>query len=198
MVVRKTKIWAFVAVFVVGFVACNGNGTEGSDSETNASPAGASANEYVSTLCAATSEWLGDVQELQAQVQASIQPGAEPSEAQQALRTFFDNTVSATNQLLGAVEGVGPPDVSGGAEVHNEISTRFEEVRDALEQGRSKVEDLPVDDREAFITEAGELRESVQSQLQAIGKALAQLSQPDLDAAAAEEPDCTGLSPTGG
>ena len=200
MNLRKTKIWPLVAMLAFGFIACDGNGSDGSQSEATATaePPPAGPSEYVATLCTTMTDWLTELQELQAQVQATVQPGAEPADAQEALRTFFDNAITATDDLLGAVEEVGTPAVNGGETIHSEITARFQEVRAALEQGRAEVDDLPIDDRQAFITEAADLRESFQSQLEAIGNALAQLSQPELDAAAAEEPSCTGLSPTGG
>lgn len=196
----KLKSWALVSVVILSLIGCDGNDPNGSQSEASATtePPQAGAGEYVATLCTSMSAWLGELQELQAQIQVDVQPGAEPVEAQEAIRTYFDNAITATDELLGTLDEVGTPAVDGGATIHSEISSRFKEVRDALEEGQAKVDDLPVDDRQAFIKEAADLRESVQSQLEAIGGALAQLSQPELDAAAAEEPSCGGLSPTGG
>ena len=199
---RKTikRLTLLVAV-VLALGACDGDdsGSTADDaSGARSSPPGAGAGEYMSVLCTEMSDWLTQLQELQAQIQISVEPGADPTEAQDALRTFFDNAITATDQLIGAIHEVGTPAVQGGNSIHEEVLKKFEDVNATLEEARSKVDTLPIEDRQEFVEKTAELRESVQSQLAAIGAALATLSQPDLDAAAAEVQACTGLKPTGG
>ena len=198
----KTTALALGLALVLGFGACDGDGSPdssgNSESPAEETPTTAGAPEYVATLCTEMSDWLADLQALQAQVQADVPPEAEPVEAQDAIRTFFDNAITATDDFLRAIEEVGAPSVDGGETIHNDLLTKFEEVKSALEEARAEVENLPVDDRAAFVEEATRLRESVTTQFESIGAALATLSQPDLDAAAANEPACSGISPTGG
>lgn len=200
---KKRRLLAFLVMpaFVLG--ACDDGGSETSpDASTSPTEAEdsapASAPEYVATLCTEMSDWLADLQALQAQVQSSVEPGASPQEAQEALRTFFDDAIGATDAFIGAIRDVGIPGVDDGERIHNDLLAKFDDVKGALEDARAEVENLPLDDRAAFATEAARLRESVTTQFQSIGAALATLSQPDLDAAAAEEPACSGISPTGG
>ncbi len=198
---KSTKLWALAFVLVLVFAACGGDDGEDTDapeaSETT-SAAPASAQEYVSTLCTEMQNWLTKLQEGQAQVQQTVQPGASPAEGQAALATFFDSAVTATDELITAIESAGVPDVEGGEEISQDIVAKFEDAKAALESARAQVDMLPTDDRQAFARASQELGATVQTQLESIGDALSSLSQPELDEAAAQEPACTALSPTGG
>ena len=199
---KSTKLWALAFVLILVFAACGGDNGEDTDeaapeaTETTSAPV--SAQEYVSTLCTEMQNWLTKLQEGQAQVQQTVQPGADPAEGQAALATFFDGAVTATDELITAIEGAGVPDVEGGEEISQDILTKFQDAKAALESARAQVDTLPTDDRKAFASAAQDLGATVQSQLQSIGDALSSLSQPELDEAAAQEPACTSLSPTGG
>ena len=200
---KSTKLWALASVLVLVFVACGGDdGDEEAAPEasetTSASPSTVGAQEYVSTLCTEMQNWLTKLQEGQTQVQQTVQPGADPAEGQAALATFFDSAVTATEELITAIEDAGVPDVEGGEAISQDILTKFQDAKEALESARAQVDTLPTDDPQAFGRAAQELGTAVQSQLESIGDALSTLSQPELDEAAAQEPACTSLSPTGG
>lgn len=203
---RRSPLVALVLVLALAFAACGGDDEETPEStastpatESSSPAAGTvSAEEYVSTLCTEMQNWLTKLQEGQAEVQATVQPGAPPEEGQAALATFFDGAVTATEELVTAIQGAGSPDVSGGEEIASELVAKFEEAQTALSDARAQVDSLPVDDRQAFAQAATKLGTTIQTQLQAIGTALSSLSQPELDAAAAEDPACMQLSPTGG
>ncbi|MDQ4095084.1 MAG: hypothetical protein M3174_02615 [Actinomycetota bacterium] len=198
---RALRGWAIALASVLVFAACDGGGETTNEAASTpaaetSSPATTSAEEYVSTLCTEMQNWLTRLQEGQAQVQESVQPGSSPQDGQQALAAFFDSAIAATDQLVTAVQNAGVPDVEGGEQISEELTSRFEEARAALESARAQVDQLPVDDPEAFRAAAEDLGASIQSQLEAIGQALSTLSQPELDQAASTDPTCTGLSPT--
>ncbi|MDQ4144800.1 MAG: hypothetical protein M3198_13880 [Actinomycetota bacterium] len=204
---RRSKIAALAMALVFVLGACGGDDeeeipttTESTPATESSSPAAStvSAQEYVSTLCTEMQNWLTALQEGQAEVQETVQPGAEPAEGQAALATFFDGAITATQDLVTAIQEAGVPDVEGGEEISADLLGKFEEAQAALEDARAQVDTLPVDDRTAFAEAATQLGTTIQTQLQAIGDALSSLSQPELDEAAAADPACTQLSPTGG
>ena len=160
-------------------------------------PAPVSAETYVSSLCTSMQAWITGLQEGQAQVEASVEPGNAES-GKQALAVFFDGAVTGTDTLITSVEGIGVPDVEGGDEIAATLVTRFSEAKTALENARSQVDTLPTDDPAAFKTATDELGGTIQTQLQAIGTALSALSQADLDAAANADPACQALGATTG
>ncbi|HYN37574.1 MAG TPA: hypothetical protein VEV82_11455 [Actinomycetota bacterium] len=196
---KSTKLWALAMLFVLAFAAC------GSDSETPTEDAPAedpaaeevTAQEFVSTLCTEMQNWITSLQEGQAEVQANVEPGNAES-GKQALAAFFDGAIAATDSLVAAIEGAGTPGVDGGAEVQQELVTKFQEARDALQSARDQVDSLPTDDPQAFADAAEALGQTIQTQLSAIGDALSSLSQAELDEAAQTEPACTSLTTTGG
>lgn len=202
---KSTRFWALALVLVLVFTACGGD-DGGGDTEaapetsqtTSASPSTVGAQEYVATLCTEMQNWLTKLQEGQTQVQETVQPGADPADGQAALATFFDGAVTATDELITAIEDAGVPDVEGGETISQDILAKFQDAKAALESARAQVDSLPTNDPQAFADAAQELGTTIQSQLQSIGDALSTLSQPELDQAAAQEPACTSLSPTGG
>ena len=199
----RFRLCALAIVSLLAFAACNDGETtttEAAPTTESSSPATttSSPEEYVSTLCTEMQTWLTSLQEGQAEIQATVQPGASTEESQAALASFFDGAVAATEELVTSIQEAGAPDVEGGEEIAEELTSRFEEARTALEEARAEVDALPIDDPEAFRAAADELGASIQAQLQAIGAALSSLSQEELDQAAAADPTCTALSPTGG
>lgn len=197
---KSTKLWALAMLFVLAFSACGGSdsGTPTGDATTE-DPAATevTAQEFVSTLCTEMQNWITSLQEGQAEVQANVEPGNAES-GKQALATFFDGAIEATNGLVAAIENSGTPGVDGGAEVQQELVSKFQEARDALQSARDQVDSLPTDDPQAFADAAEALGQTIQTQLSAIGDALSTLSQAELDEAAQTEPACTALTTTTG
>jgi hypothetical protein len=186
-------------LFVLAFSACGGSDSENSNGDSSGDPASetATAEEFVSTLCTEMQNWITSLQEGQADVQANVDPGSAES-GKEALATFFDAAIEATDKLVASIEDVGVPDVDGGDGVQQQLVTKFQEARDALQSAREQVDSLPTDDPQAFKTAAEALGTTIQAQLSAIGDALSSLSQAELDEAAQTEPACTSLSGTGG
>ena len=164
---------------------------------TSEGPAPVSAETYISSLCSAMQSWITGLQEGQAEVQASVQPGNAES-GKQALATFFDGAVADTDTLITTVEAIGTPDVDGGDTIAQELLFRFREAKTALEGARAQVDTLPTDDPQAFSDAATQLGGTIQTQLESIGDALSAVSQPDLDAATNADPTCQALGGTTG
>ena len=204
---KSTRLWALALIMVFAFIACGGGDdpepaaeepTEASEAPAE-SPAAetATAEEFVSTLCTSMGDWVTNLQEGQSEVQANVEPGNIQSGID-ALTTFFDSAVSATDELIASIEGAGVPDIDGGEEIQQELLTKFGEAKAALESARDQVASLPSDDPQAFADAAQDLGTTIQTQLSSIGDALSALSQADLDAAAAADPACSSLSSAGG
>ena len=196
---KSTKLWALAMLFVLVFAACGGDDGETPEGESPAEEPAAeevSAEEFVSTLCTEMQNWITSLQEGQAEVQANVEPGNAES-GKQALAAFFDGAIEATDSLVAAIEDAGTPGVDGGPEVQQELITKFQEARDALQGARDQVDSLPTDDPQAFADAAESLGQTIQTQLSAIGDALSTLSQAELDEAAQTEPACTALTTAG-
>jgi hypothetical protein len=203
---KSTKLFALATVVALSFIACGEDEppepqVEPSpapvESPTSEGPAAVSAETYVSSLCSALQNWITALQEGQAEVQGTVEPGNAES-GKQALATFFDGAVADTQTMISTVEAIGTPDVDGGDTIAQELLFRFTEAKTALEGTRAQVDTLPTDNPQAFAAAATELGGAIQTQLESVGDALSTISQPDLDAATNADPTCQSLGTTTG
>lgn len=184
---RWARRLAVVAVIPVLLAGCGGGGGGGG-------PA-VSAEAYASGFCGLLGDWLGSIQNSSTELSGSFAAAATPADGQEILRTYVDGLIADTEELITGTEDLGVPDVEGGEDIAKTLIAAFEDTKAVLEDARAEVDGLPTDDPAAFAAATGALGVSIETSLGGIGTSLSlsDVGSPELDAAFAEDPACTGV-----
>ena len=166
-----------MAVLVTG--ACSGGG--GGDT--------VSATEYATGVCGAVAGWVDDIQALNEDLQASLDP-SDFEALKDAMVGFLDDVVTATDSAIDEVETVGVPDVEDGEAAAEAVLTALRDSRAIFEDARDRVEGLSTADPAAFGEELQTLGTDLQTSMSEIGGELDQFASPELDEAAQDVPEC--------
>ena len=201
--------WKFVAgalLLALVLAACGGDddgGDTGSTTGTTAEATGdtgstgtVSPEEYVKSVCTSMSTWVTDVQSLSNDFGTGIDP-TDVQATKDALVDLFDQMLAATDTLISNLDAAGTPDIENGEEIRSSLSASFEQARSALDDAKTQVEALSVDDPAAFGTELQNIGTAIQSSMSGITGSLSGLAAPELEQAAANEPACSALAAGG-
>lgn len=173
---RRALLTTFAAGLLLG--GCGGGGT--------------APEEWAADVCNGLQEYITQVTDVQTDVQNAVSPETTPEEGRTLLGTAFDRMIESTDELIGKIEDAGTPDVEGGEEVADKLVAGLTDVKEALENARPKIDELP-DDPAAFQTEAQALGQEVQTELQGIGDAISAIQAPELEEATQDVEACQGV-----
>ena len=151
------------------------------------------ARSYVTDICDATTTWLDDVQALNEELQAQMEP-TSLDVVKDTMLTFFDDAISATDRLLSDVEAAGVPDVPDGEQTARRVSTALGDIRDALTDARGRVEAQPIDPPEEFAAELQATAEQLQVSIEDAAGTLESCEVPELEEAADDVAACDELA----
>jgi hypothetical protein len=194
LVVKKVMWTAHLTVVTLALAGCgngNGNGNGGGDGTV-------SAEAYVQTLCANMQTYIDEVTSLSTDFAAEIDPAASLDEQRNAVLSFLDDVLAATDRLIAGVEDAGVPDIDNGQDVVVAIEETFAEARGILEDARAQVETISVDDPQAFAEQLNEIGTTIQTSLGEIGSSLAEIDAPELNAAVSDDRDCAAVAGAAG
>jgi hypothetical protein len=177
-----------MAVLVAG--ACSG--TDGGAGD-GAEPDTVSATEYATGVCGAIGGWVDDIQGLNADLQASLDPN-DIDALKDVMVDFLDDVVTATDSAISEVEAVGVPDVEDGEAASETVLTALRDSKAIFEDARDRVEELSTADPAAFGEELQTLGTDLQTSMSGIGSELDQFASPELDEAANDVPACDEVS----
>ena len=167
--------------------ACSGG--DGGDGETET----VSATEYATGVCGAISGWIDDIQGLNQDLQAELDPTSVDS-LKDSMVGFLDDVTTATEDVIDEVEAAGIPDVEDGQAAADAVLTALQNSRDVFEDARDRVQGLSTADPAAFGEELQTLGTDIQSSMSDIGGELDQFASPELDEAAKDVPACDEVS----
>jgi hypothetical protein len=191
-----TKVVRIVGVSVVAIAlaGCGGNG----NGDGNGDGGTVSAEAYAQNLCASMQTYIDEVTTLSTDFAAEIDPAATLDEQRNAVLSFLDDVLAATDRLITGVEDAGVPDIDNGEDVVVAIEETFAEARGILEDARAQVEAISVDDPQAFADQLNEIGTTIQTSLGEIGSSLAAIDAPELNAAVSDDPDCAAVAGAAG
>jgi hypothetical protein len=172
-----------MALLVAG--ACSGTDGGGDGAE----PDTVSATEYATGVCGAIGGWVDDIQGLNADLQASLDPN-DIDALKDVMVDFLDDVVTATDSAISEVEAVGVPDVEDGQAAAETVLTALRDSKAVFEDARDRVEGLSTADPAAFGEELQTLGTDLQTSMSGIGGQLDQFASPELDEAANDVPEC--------
>ena len=182
---RRIVVLLVSATLLLG--ACT---DDGGDSENEPELNTVAADKFMEEVCTSLSDWLSEFLAGYQQV-TGLDPDASVQQVKRTLEDFLDNAVASTEELIGAIEEAGLPDVSGGEDFASRLSASLEQATVALGDARAQMAELP-DDPTRFRKAARELGDTVRAQLAAAGEAIGQLG-PDLSTVAQNTPSCQSL-----
>lgn len=174
-----------VVMLVIAAAACAaGCGDDGTSA----------AEKWARAVCAEQQSYQGRVGRLADESERTRQANPNDLTAQrQALLTLLDGAVAETAKALERLDGIGAPDVDGGAAAQDALVGRYESARSIFGAARAAAQAAPTDDPAAFMVAVTAVAES-------IGAAFAQQSgslrdvatSAELEQALAGEPTCGG------
>lgn len=141
---------------------------------------GVSADEWATDVCNGLKQFVTEISETQADVQAAVSPESTPEQGRELLTETFDSMIESTDSLIGKIEDAGTPDIEGGEEIQSNLVSGLEDMKTALEDAQPEIEALP-DDPTAFKTEAAQIGGDLQTELQGIGETLSAMDAPELE-----------------
>jgi hypothetical protein len=181
---------ALTLSLVAGAAACGGD-DDGGGGDTVEKGA------WVADLCTAIGGWTDELVALGTGIGETLGEDATPEEGRDALVGLFDDAITATDDMLDAVEEAGAPDVEDGEALAADLLDILTKTKDILEEGRESAADLPTGNPEAFREAATEVGSSVEESFNALGEGFEKLDERydgiNLESDFEDEPACAAL-----
>ena len=179
------------AVVSLGMLAAGGvlgedGGADGGEVETDT----VSAAEYATGMCGAIVGWIDDIQRLNADLQANLDPTASLDSLKDMTVGFLGDVTDATDAVIDEVEALGVPDVEDGQAAADTVLAFLRDSRDVFVDARESVQGLSTADPAAFGTELETIGNDIQTSMSGIGNELGQLDSSELDEASEDVPEC--------
>ena len=196
---RAVALGAIVAVSSLG-AACSSPepASAASPTESEGSPdpegGGSALAEYVTAVCGGVVDWLGEIQTLTQEFQRTSAAATNIRQVKGAAVAYFGGLLGATDTLLSVLEDSGIPDVPRGEEAAQHIVDGLGEARTVMENARERIRDLATDDPQVFVARLREITSAMGRQMSSVGASMEEFQAPELDAAAADVPECEGVS----
>ena len=187
---RRRMAIVLVALGILVTGACSGSdggSNGGADAET------VSAETYATGVCGAVAEWVSEIQGLNEDLQANLDPSSIDS-LKDAMVTFLDDVIASTDAVIADVEEVGVPDVEDGDAAARHLLTGLRDSRGVFENARDRVEAMSTDDPAAFGEELQTVGTDIQTSMSTIGEDLGRFESPELDEASKDIPECEEVS----
>jgi hypothetical protein len=165
--------------------ACGGDDAADGGVETDT----VSATEYATGVCRAIAGWVDDIQGLNQDLQANLDPSSIGG-LKDAMVGFLEDVTTATDDVIGEVEAVGIPDVDDGEAAADAVLAALRDSRAVFDDARDRAQGLSTADPAAFAEELQTLGTDIQSSMSGIGSELDQFGSPELDEASKDIPEC--------
>ena len=184
---RKRMAALVIPLGMLVLGACSGDDETGTDGEGETDTV--SATEYATGVCGAIAGWVEDIQGLNQDLQANLDPTSIDA-LKDAMVGFLEDVTAATDAVIEEVEAAGIPDVEDGQAAADAVLSALSDSRDVFQDAHDRVEGLSTDDPAAFGEELQTLGTDLQSSMSGIGSELDQFASPELDEASKDIPEC--------
>lgn len=184
-----------MAIVVVPLAILMAGACAGSDGGSNGGAAAetVSAETYATGVCGAIADWVDEIQGLNEDLQASLDPSSIDA-LKDAMVTFLDDVIASTDTVIADVEDVGIPDVDDGDVAAQHLLTGLRDSRGVFENARDRVEAMPTDDPTAFGEELQTVGTDIQTSMSTIGEDLGRFESAELDEVSKDIPECEAVA----
>ena len=198
----RSMLVAGLVLAVFAMAACSNDDGGGGGGQTGGETGGqattVSTDTYVSGLCTTMGTYVSDVQSITNEFTASLDPTAALEDQKTVVVTYLEDVITATETMISEVEAVGVPDVDNGEAVVGAVRDSFQQAQAVLEDAKSTVEGLSIDDPVAFGNALIDLGTSLETSLAGVGDSLGALDSQELSEAAAAAPACSQFAGASG
>lgn len=99
--------------------------------------------EWAQSVCTSVAGWKTELEQIANNVTQQLQSPATASA--DAVRDGIENGVEATEDLVGELKALGPPDTESGAQAKQELTDLADELEKTVDQAKAAVGQLPDD-----------------------------------------------------
>ena len=175
------------ALLVVGVAAAAGAGSAGGATRVPLT-------KWARAVCGDVTRW----QQALLVRQARGTPPTDPATTKAALSDFYRGAARDTGSLLGALAGVGTPNVAHADGITTAVRHAFTAARDGFAHAAATAASLPTSDTTAFTDAVGGLQQELRQLGTTVSQALpgsgSATSAPELDRAFVHEPACRSFN----
>ena len=179
-----------LAAIVLAFAAAGcGGGDDGGNGDSASDATEASV--WAASVCGALGNWVKSLS-------SALRDTKDLKTVKAGFVTFLEDAEESTEEMVEKVEEAGPPDVTQGEAIQEDLVKTLGDVQQSFSQAVDKANDLSTSSLQSFSSGVSKLSEDVQDHLATTGGEFNQLSDryqsPELDDATDGEPACEQFS----
>jgi hypothetical protein len=187
--VRLPAVLLSAIVLAFAAAGCGGDGGGNGDSASATAP-----DVWAASVCGALGNWVKSLQAGSQDLSASLRDTKDLKNVKARFVTFLEDAETSSGEMVEKVKEAGPPDVSEGEAIQDELVAALTKVEQSFATAVDKANDLSTSSLKSFSTGVGKLSEDVQENLANTGSEFNNLSDrfqsPELDDATDGEPAC--------
>jgi hypothetical protein len=184
---------ALLTAIVLAFAAVGcGGGDDGGSGESASGAAEPSV--WAASVCGALGNWVKSLQAGSQDLSSTLRDTKDLKTVKARFVTFLENAEESSGEMVDKVEEAGPPDVSQGEAIQDDLVATLGDVQQGFSQAVDKANELSTSSLQSFSSGVSKLSEDVQDNLATTGGEFNSLSDryqsPELDDATDGEPAC--------
>ena len=188
-----------LTAIVLAFAAAGCGG--GGDGGNGDSASGTAPDVWAASVCGALGNWVTSLQSGSQDLSSALRDTKDLKTVKARFVTFLEDAEESSGEMVDKVEEVGPPDVSQGEAIQDDLVTALTKVQQSFATAVEKANELSTSSLQSFSNGVGTLSQSVQNNLAATGSEFNSLSDKyessELDKATDGEPACQQFSSSG-
>ena len=197
--VRLLMVLLSAAVLMFAAAGCGGG--DGGDGGNGDSAAATAQDVWAASVCGALGTWVKSLQAGSQDLSAALGNTKDLKTVKARFVTFLENAEKTSGEMVEKVKDAGPPDVSQGEAIQDDLIAALTKVQQSFSNAVDKANQLSTSSLQSFSNGVGKLSQSVQNNLSATGTEFNALSEryqaPELDDATDGEPACQQFSSGG-
>ena len=188
-----------LTAIVLAFVAAGCGGGDDGGNGDNASATEPSA--WAASVCGALGNWVKSLQAGSQDLSSSLRNTKDMKTVKAGFVTFLEDAEESSGEMVDKVEETGPPDVSQGEAIQDDLVETLGEVQQSFSKAVDEASAVSTSSLQEFSRGVGKLSQDVQDNLATTGDKFNGLSDkyesPELDDATDGEPACKQFSRPG-
>jgi len=193
------RLPVLLSAIVLAFAAagCGGGGDGGNGDSASATQP----DVWAASICGALGNWVKSLQTGSQDLGTAMRNTKDLKTVKARFVTFLEDAEQSSEEMVETVKDAGPPDVSQGEAIQEDLVSALEKVQESFSNAVDKANDLSTSSLQSFSSGVGKLSQDVQENLATTGNDFNSLSDrfqsPELDNATDGEPACQQFSSSG-